>query len=134
MPIQIAIDPERRLINTRVSGRVTAPELLRYYKALYADPDFEPGMSEIFDLSDVTEIDISTEELRGFSLTTSVNNSHGGPCKLAIVAPTPVTFGMARMYELMQPASLNEIRVHHALAEAEAWVNSKDSVADAADI
>ncbi len=124
MPTEISIDPQARRIETRLSGCVTEKTLHEYYRALYQHEHFDPSFSEIFDLTSVTEIKLAADELRSFSFTTAVNTCKGEPVRVAIVAPTELAFGLARMYELLQSESKNAIGVVRTRVEAEAWLES----------
>ena len=64
MPVEITIDPERRRIRSRLSGRLCRDTLRAYYEALTAHPDFRPDLSEVFDVGDVSELDLTADEIR----------------------------------------------------------------------
>lgn len=132
MSVEITIDADRRRILSRFSGRLSREVLQRYYDALYAHPRFRTDMSEIFDVSAVTELDLTADEIRDFSATTSANTSKGNGVRVAVVAPTDLTFGLARLYELSQVDTTNRICVVRTMAEAEAWLeaSAEDAAAD----
>lgn len=124
MPVEITIDPERRRIRSRLSGRLCRDTLRAYYEALTAHPDFRPDLSEVFDVSDVSELDLTADEIRDFSAATASAPAHGAGMRVAIVAPTDLVFGLARLYELSQVDAGNRICVLRTLAEAEAWLDA----------
>ena len=124
MSVEITIDAGRRRIRSRLSGRLSRETLQRYYEALYSHPLFQPDMAEIFDVSEVTELDLTADEIRDFSATTASNPSQGRGMRVAIVAPTDLTFGLARLYELSQSDTTNRICVVRTRGEAEAWLEA----------
>lgn len=132
MPVEITIDADRGRIWSRLSGRMDRKTLRQYYEALYAHPRFQPDMSEIFDVSAVTEVDLTGDEVRDFSAATASNTSAGAGVSVAIVAPTDLTFGLARLYELSQIETTNRMCVVRTRAEAEAWLEAPADSAGAA--
>lgn len=122
MPIQTTIDCSKGLIQTRASGRVTGKDLIGYYKGLRAHPDFRSNLNEIFDASQVDDIDVTAADIRHLSSVTQAFTSVGVSIKVAIVAPGDLEFGMSRMYEMLQAQSINALKVFRERALAEEWI------------
>ncbi|HET6472896.1 MAG TPA: hypothetical protein VFG38_13705 [Pseudomonadales bacterium] len=122
MPIRMIIDKTTSLIRTTASGRVTGDDLVAYYHRLRSHPDFRSDLSEIFDLTDVTEADVGADDVRRLSSVTEEFTRRGVTVKVAIVAPRDLEFGLSRMYEMLQSQSKNDVRVFRDRAEAEAWI------------
>ena len=129
MPFRIHIDPFLRQIHTTAYGCFTGDDLREYYRTLRSHPDFRPDMDECFDLSEATEYHVSADDLRAFSLTTAPYTSQGVGVRVALLAPSDLAFGMARMYELLQTTTTNQLRVVRTRAEADAWLAGDASAA-----
>lgn len=67
MPIAYVIDQERRLVITTGSGLLTAPEIQAHAAQLKADLRFDPAFRELVDLTPVTEVQVSSHELRALA-------------------------------------------------------------------
>lgn len=122
MPIRLVIDKAAGLIRTTATGRVAGDDLLGYYRALRAHPDFRSNLNEIFDASDVEAVDVTADDVRRLSATTEEFTRRGVPVRVAIVARGDLAFGLSRMYEMLQVQSLNTVRVFRDRASAEAWI------------
>jgi hypothetical protein len=122
MPIRMIIDRAAGLIRTTGSGRVSGDDLVTYYHRLRSHPDFRGDLNEIFDLSDVTDAAVDADDVRRLSGVTEEFTRRGVAVRVAIVAPRDLEFGLARMYEMLQSQSLNEVRVFRDRADAEAWI------------
>jgi hypothetical protein len=122
MPIRMIIDRAAGLIRTTATGHVSGDDLVIYYSRLRAHPDFRSNLNEIFDLSDVTDAAVDAEDVRRLSGVTEEFTRHGVTVRVAIVAPRDLEFGLARMYEMLQSQSLNDVRVFRDRADAEGWI------------
>ncbi len=87
-----------------------------------AHPDFRSNLNEIFDASQVDDIDVTAADIRHLSAVTQAFTSVGVSIKVAIVAPGDLEFGMSRMYEMLQSQSINALRVFRERALAEQWI------------
>jgi hypothetical protein len=126
MPIRMIIDKTIGLIRTTATGRVTGDELVAYYHRLRSHPDFRSNLNEIFDLSEVDGADVAAADVRRLSGVTEEFTRRGATVKVAIIAPRDLEFGFARMYEMLQDQSMNDVRVFRDRAEAEGWIFGPD--------
>ena len=119
MPIKYEIDPSRGLILTTAEGVLTDSDVIEHKKRLIADPAFRPGMLELSDVRDVTQLDVTPEGVRMF---TSFDRAHDDrPGRLAIVASEDFVFGMARMYQ-MSGTDDSSVGVFRGVEEAKEWL------------
>ena len=125
MPIRTIIEKENGLIQTAASGRVSGAELVEYYTRLRGHPDFKRNLNEIFDASQVEQIDVTADDVRRLSAMTEEYTRLGEPVKVAIVAPGDLEFGMSRMYEMLQVQSINTLKVFRERSAAERWINDQ---------
>ncbi len=124
MPIEFRILGDARRILTRCFGHLEGVHLLEYYRSLTADPLYDPTFDELFDLSDVDEVDVTSNDLRKLSHATRVGGRQGRGVRVAIVAPEDLEFGLSRMYEAFQAESANEMRVFRDPDEATKWIDA----------
>jgi hypothetical protein len=121
MPIIFRIDHERRLVIARGVGIFRRSDPFEYQQQVWSRPDVA-GYDELIDMSGVREVDLSSpERMRQLAETASRDDIPAGGARMAIVAPTDITFGLARMYEAhrtLQPHSTKNVGVFRTLAEA----------------
>ena len=123
MPFSIEIDAVKRRILTCCTGHITGDDLFEYYEKLRKTPGFSPRMDELFDLSDVGSIDLTSADIVSFSRHTQPSTRQGETVRVAVVAPTDLAFGLSRMYELLQSDSVNDLQVFRDQALAVAWLD-----------
>jgi hypothetical protein len=128
MPIRYRIDSENNMIYTKATGNLTDKDILELKENLYNDPDYRAGMSEISDLTEVTQFNITSEGVKKMVEVDAVNAEKIKNHKLAIVANKSVIFGMARMYEMRSARNSSSIAVFSSRKEAEAWLGKKASI------
>jgi hypothetical protein len=119
MPADYRIDRSERVIYSRAWGVLTDQELAANRAALYADPDFEPDLAQLYDFTDVTEVQITSPALRELASTTRFSPD----ARRAVVVSTDVAFGMARMYSIVSGRE-GFIQVFRDRASAVQWLVS----------
>lgn len=128
MPIIYRIDHERRLVIARGVGIFRRSDPFEYQQQVWSRPDVA-GYDELIDMSGVTEIDMSSpERMRQLAETSSRDDMPVGSARMAVVAPTDLSYGLARMYEAhraLQPHSTKDVGVFRTLAEALAFLEVK---------
>jgi hypothetical protein len=95
MPANFVVDTANRVIFLHLSGVVTESELFATGHAANADERAETGFARLINLSDVIEMKISSEAVRRLA---EVARSFAAG-RRALVATSPLTFGIARMWE-----------------------------------
>jgi hypothetical protein len=127
MPAFYNIDKERHFVMSTGSGVITSADLLAHQEKLLADLGFSPDFSQLWDLTQVTKVDLTTEELHrlaGRSIFSSAS-------RRAIVVSSDLVFGLSRMFEIFRE-TLGEkgIRVFRNFDDALDWVLAKQNTAD----
>lgn len=123
MPIQYQIDPARRRVYLTLSETITDGDLFAAYERLYADPAHRVGMDELTDCRAVERVEATTAGLVALAAATArMLDGAAQAWRVAIVAPSDVVFGMARMYEAFRSESPEQVRVFRDRAAAEAWL------------
>jgi hypothetical protein len=118
MPVRYVIIAARRLVVTACSGRVTVSEMLQNAKRLSTDADFDSTFSQLIDLHECSGTDATVEHLRYFA---EDDDSFSPSARRAVFAPSPLGFGMARMYEALRGEATN-FAVFRTINEACQWL------------
>jgi hypothetical protein len=121
MPITYTIDKQRRFILRIISGAATSDEILASLAEVLKHPDYHPGMKSLTDLRAIQHY-ASPQEVRQIAnfILGREEEVRGG--KAAIVVSQDVSFGMARMLEMLTESSQLSIRVFKNLKEAYEWL------------
>jgi len=125
MPFSYTVYKEYGLVISTGSGCVTWSEIKERQDQTKADPNFDPGFSQLVDLRAVTRFGMNGDQARMlarrmiFSFTT----------KRAFIATSPAIFGMARMWETFTELSQrpSQIRVFYNLSSALRWLGVRAS-------
>jgi hypothetical protein len=118
MPISYTIDPEKKLVLTRIWGAATESEVAEHNRSLRIDPQFDPHYRQLADLTDLTEILVSTKVIQD-----TAHDQYFAPgTRRAFVASGDAAFGMARMFALHAEGLGQTINVFRDRASAEAWL------------
>jgi hypothetical protein len=64
VPLHYTIDCERRLVISVAEGRLTLADVDTHQKGQLADPQFDPTFDQIGDVSRVSEIALSPDDVR----------------------------------------------------------------------
>jgi hypothetical protein len=117
------IDKERRLVTSTASGVITLPQVWAHQEKLLKDPDFDPSFAQLLDVTRVTKVELSSEDVRRVAESNTLSSNP----RLAIVATSAFVYGLARMFQIFREMTGEEgIRVFRDRDEALAWVLSKD--------
>ena len=117
------IDKERRLITSTASGVITLREVWAHQEKLGKDPDFDASFAQLLDVTQVTKLEIGSEDVRRIAESDSFSPNP----RLAIVATSSLVFGMARMFQIFREMKGEEkTRVFRDRDEALAWVLGRD--------
>ena len=123
MPVTWRLD-ESGLLHVTGTGTVTDEEYLEAHRGFMAATADMPGpRRSIADWGGVTSMRISTDAIRtSAGVTTDEMRNRGGGHRIALVAGTPVVFGMCRMWQALTSESGVECTVAHTREEALAWL------------
>ena len=122
MPRCYQIDEDNGLVQIIAEGKLTDSEMLNVSHQLFCDKNFSIGLNQLIDLRKVTSFDITTkgiEELIAHERQCSGSQRCG---KKAIVAPSDISFGTARMYQGLSFDKTFTIQVFHNMEKANEWL------------
>jgi hypothetical protein len=118
MPITYTIDPERKLVTTRIWGAATESDVAEHNRSLRVDPQFDPHYRQLTDITGITELLVSSKVVED-----TAHDQYFAPgTRRAFVAPDDAAFGMARMFALHAEGLGQTIHVFRDLATAEKWL------------
>ena len=120
---EIDIDIERRLITIVVQGELSDTDLLQGYERLRERPDFSGDFNELVDLLEADGRKITAEGVRSLARRPPAYSPRS---RRAVVVPSEMGYGMARMYELTQDGESGQIRVFRNREDAENWLLNPD--------
>ena len=124
MPVR-ADAADLRYLHTILHGRITDDELVGYYHPTPARA-FGPPWREVVDGRDVTDMAVTPEgqaRLAAF-VASHADEMRGG--RVAMVATSPVTYGMFRMWEMSRASLPYDVRVFREIGPAVDWVCAGD--------
>jgi hypothetical protein len=128
MPIDFAIDHERRLVTAKARGTLTHEDILGYQKDVWSRPEVN-GYDELVDMSQVAQIALqSIERVRELAKLSAGMDISSSASRFAIVATTEEAFGLGRMYQTyrgLDDRSTKEVGVFRSLEEALAFLKEK---------
>ena len=83
---------------------------------------FDRKFDQLWDLSGATEVQIEAEAIKELARARSFEAG----AKRAVVAPSDLAFGMARMFQLLHDEAPEDVRVFRAEADARRWLGLED--------
>jgi hypothetical protein len=121
--IEFGGSPQDVTITT--SGPASREGLIGFVQDLVDDPRYRKGMFILVDHLALDATSISGADVRAQAERVITLEERLGPCKVAIVVPTPLTFGYARMYELHAAETQVHSRVVYSLSDGLDWLAAK---------
>ena len=121
MEVQCTIDRAARVVTLTVSGDLGDAELLRLGDEVAQAPELEPDFSLLIDLRQAHGQKVTTA---GVSRLVEQDLILSPTSRRAVVVPTDLGFGMARMYEMRRTSRGGGPRVFRDYDEARRWVTS----------
>ena len=115
MPFRFESDELHRIIRIVFEGPCTDDDMLEAYYALGLLLERNSPASVIIDYTDVTDIRISTEAVREYSYRLPTVDTDDF---LIAVAPQPIMYGIARMFEVITAETRANMHVVHSMKEA----------------
>ena len=119
MPFQYERDDNRRRIIIRITGSFAMADIFGVVDRHHAEEVW--GYAMLYDLTDLVGAPDAAEiaQISDY-VQRHVNQRPLGP--VAFVVPQPVTFGMVRMYSMMNDGKFN-VGAFHTVEAAERWLD-----------
>jgi len=118
MPVENKIIVEKRLIITRMFGDIDYADVISVNQSLMASPDFDPTYHQLVDLTGVGKINVSADVLRNFARAQVTFHKES---RCAVVAPSDVVYGMARIYASVQ-SDREDFQIFRSYEAAQQWL------------
>jgi hypothetical protein len=126
MPAYFKIDKECRLVMSTGAGVFTRSDSLAHQEKLLKDPDFSPDFSQLWDLTQVTKVELTAEEVRRIAGRPIFSSES----RRAILVSSDLVFGLSRMFEIVRDTYGEKgICVFRNLDDALEWVLAKNTAA-----
>lgn len=101
MPIQYQVDDRRRVVLIQSTGKIELRDMFDFAARVRSDPAIHPDFNALIDLTELTGLDASFEELRRYA-----KDANGDPFSVkalcVAVAPHDFAYGIARMYQTLR--------------------------------
>ena len=128
MPLDIRVEPDKRLRYAVARGRLTDRDLLETMGDAIADPSFDPAFDSLVDISQVESFEVTPAGMRRLADVMAMCVKEPPPGtrpRVAFVAPTDAAFGACRIYESyreLQGGTAPHFFVTRSKAEAQCWL------------
>jgi len=124
MPIAIRVNRAEGVRYSVMSGDITGADLLEAYRPAVDALAGDGALKGLVDMRAVRTIDVTSAAI--WELTQLLRRADGAaaPRRVAIVAPSDLSFGMARMFEALA-ATTGVTTVYHVvrdITEARVWL------------
>jgi hypothetical protein len=119
MPANYEINAPRGVIVVTVTGDLTDEGLFEMHRRLERDPAVKPTFALLLDLRQTNAISITSDGVRALADMPLVLSPGS---RRAVVVPSDLGFGMARMYGMRRGSKGATVEVFRDFAEASRWI------------
>ena len=113
MPFSFHVDESRKVFHVEAIGEVNDTELMDLSARLRQEAAFIAGYPILCDCSALTTVSISSSLIESVAKAAMSRTNF-----VAVVAPLPVAFGLARMYQIFSDPEYERIHVFAGMEEA----------------
>ena len=122
MPATFVIDHQQRLVRSKAWGVLVDADLAASQKGLREDKQFDPSFRQIWDMSEVTDLQLTGRQVQMLAFT----SPFAPDAQRAVVVNSDVAYGMARMYALMGDRDPERFQIFRDLPSALRWLGVSD--------
>lgn len=122
MPLKYEVVESKKLVYVIGTGVVTFYELMHHIEKLGQDRRYKAPMKKLVDYRQIQYLDLSMHEQKALAQKKVEFNALYAGEKCAIVAPTDVGFGIARIHGALVDDSIIETMVFRDINGALAWL------------
>jgi hypothetical protein len=120
--IEYSIDRRKGIVFMRLKGKLMAADIQSYTRALREDPHFVPALSEIVDLREVDDLEITPAEAISLADTA---DPFAMTSLRAFVSRDVSQTNVARMHQMLRSPA-KTIRIFDNVEAAEQWIRSNE--------
>jgi len=117
MPFRFEFDAKNKIFLSRFTGQVTDPMVEDFYRVaapkIMASLDFA---GSIVDFSEVTSLELSPQLMRALAWSDPLDKEAARP--RVIVAPTPISYGLARIFSSHGEETRPNLHIVRSMAQA----------------
>lgn len=122
MPSEHEIFEPNALAVVRLTGSVTADVIVQCAEQLYADPQWNPGFSSIWDVRKIGELILLPEDVTHLLHLSREIIARAGTGRRAVVVARDLEHDIATLFSVREKPLGRETRVFWNLPEACAWL------------
>lgn len=122
VPASYSIDPDHRMVISRLWGTVTNDEVHQHNRRLRCDRLFDPTYRQLADMSDVTLNMVTSSNVQ----ETARDQYFVPGTRRALVVSDDTTYGLCRMYATYAESLGQIVNVFRDRKSAEAWLGLRD--------
>ena len=119
MPFSFHVDESMKVFHVEAIGEVNDTELMDLGARLRQEAAFVSGYPILCDCSALTSVSISASLIELLAKAARPRTNF-----VAVIAPLPVAFGLARMYQIFSDPEYARIQVFAGVEEAMAWLET----------
>jgi hypothetical protein len=123
MPVLHVIDASRQLGVAGLTGRVDAGIFCDAMRAMYTDPDWEPGMRALWDLRYIDPLVVTPEDVPKMTQVVDSLRAVLGNGNAAFVAPHEPVHSIANLLVLRTHVPERQRRVFRQISDALTWLD-----------
>jgi hypothetical protein len=122
MPITYRIDEREKLVVTTIRGRVDETDVRAHAAITARDPRVHACPRALVDIGSDVQTTVESGVVSELSMVSTPTDEPPGR-KVAVVAPTDSTYGLARVFQGFRTGTGGgEVQVFRTRAQAEAWL------------
>lgn len=100
MPCTFRIDKSLQTVFTTVKGSIALQDVRDLVRNLIENPDFNPSFNQLTDFREVTELKVTSAELKAIISETPDYISEEA-CRAVILPSQPAVWGILKMYKIL---------------------------------
>ena len=122
MPILYRIVPDKKVAYIKASGNVSVDEIMIEGARMFAETEWENGFNILCDYREITEFDLSNEDIHKVTDQDKLHEPIFDKSKCAVVATSNLVFGLSRMWEILSQNTNLTTMVFKDIREAIDWL------------
>ena len=119
MPAHLKVDVENGIVYSSFEGALNDNDILTHRNLLKSHPDFNPQFSEIVDFTEVKQLKVTVGLINSMAKSDSLYSPES---RHAVIAPHDLTYGVARMYQMLAQDTRPNVAVVRSMTEARRFV------------
>ena len=120
MTTAVRVDSKARIIEVRLSGRVSLEEVFAFLGEVESDPGYAADFDAVLDARGIV-VDFDTAVLQGLAGHHRLH-AEGTPSRWAMIVSEDLTYGLGRMFEAFMDESPRVFRVFRSMQDALEWL------------